>query len=61
MPATTTGANISAYWTDRFMSAYNAPLRQYLVAGHHMKTLAFHTISGAAMIDRFRYRECPRK
>jgi hypothetical protein len=25
--------NISAYWTERIMSAYNAPLRQYLTAG----------------------------
>jgi hypothetical protein len=53
--------NISAYWTERIMSAYNAPLRQYLVAGRYMETLAFHTVSGAAMIDRFGYRECPRR
>jgi hypothetical protein len=53
--------NISAYWTERMMSAYNAPLRQYLIAGRYTETLAFHTISGAAMIDRFGYRECPRK
>jgi hypothetical protein len=26
-----------------------------------MDTLAFHAISGAAIIDRFGYRECPRK
>jgi hypothetical protein len=32
--------NISAYWTERIMSAYNAPLRQYLTAGHYMDTLA---------------------
>jgi hypothetical protein len=25
--------NISAHWTERIMSAYNAPLRQYLTAG----------------------------
>ena len=53
--------NISAYWTDRMMRSYNAPLRQYLLAGHYTETLAFHTISGAAMIDRFGYKECPRK
>jgi hypothetical protein len=52
--------NISAFWTERMMSNYNAPLRQYLIAGHYTETLAFHTISGAAMIDRFGYRECPR-
>lgn len=52
---------ISTYWTERIMSAYNAPLRRYLTAGRHMETLAFHTVSGAAMIDKFGYRECPRK
>jgi hypothetical protein len=52
--------NISAYWTERMMSNYNAPLRQYLIAGHYTETLAFHTISGAAMIDKFGYKECPR-
>jgi hypothetical protein len=52
---------ISAYWTARFMRAYNAPLRRYLAAGHYMETLEFHTVSGAAVIDRFGYRECPRK
>ena len=52
---------ISAYWTDRIRSAYNAPLRQYLTAGRYMETLAFHTVSGAAMIDRFGYKECPGK
>ena len=50
---------ISAYWTARFMRAYNAPLRRYLGAGHYMETMEFHTVSGAALIDRFGYRECP--
>jgi len=53
--------NISAGPTQRMLSAYNAALRQYLVNGHYMETLAFHTISGAAMIDRFGYKECPRQ
>jgi hypothetical protein len=35
--------NISACWTDRIMSGYSAPLRQYLIAGHYMETPAFHT------------------
>jgi len=43
------------------MSAYNALLRRYLAAGRYMETLAFHSVSGAAMIDRFGYRECPRR
>jgi len=34
-----------AYWIDRIMSAYNAPLRRYLTAGRYMETLAFHTVA----------------
>jgi hypothetical protein len=51
---------ISAVSTQRMLAAYNAPLRQYLESGHYMETLAFHTISGAQIIDRFGYKECPR-
>jgi hypothetical protein len=53
--------NISAVSTNRMLSAYNASLRQYVVDNHYMDTLAFHAISGAAIIDKFGYRECPRK
>lgn len=53
--------NIHAGSTQRMLSAYNAALRQYVVNGHYMETLAFHTISGAAIIDKFGYRECPRQ
>ncbi len=52
--------NIHAGSTQRMMNAYNGSLRQYLVNGRYMETLAFHTISGAAMIDKFGYKECPR-
>ena len=52
---------ISPRWTAHFMSTYNAPLRRYLAAGRYMETLEFHTVSGTAMIDRFGYKECPRK
>lgn len=52
--------NIHAGSTQRMLSAYNAALRQYLVNGHYMETLAFHTISGATMIDKFGYRQCPK-
>jgi hypothetical protein len=47
--------------TRRKLAAYSPPLRDYLVSGGHMTTLAFHTVSGAAMIDRFGYKECPRR
>ena len=52
---------IHAGSTARMMGAYNAALRQYLTAGGHMDTLAFHAIPGATMIDRFGYKECPRR
>jgi hypothetical protein len=43
------------------LNAYNAALRQYVVDNHYMDTLAFHTISGAMIIDKFGYKERPRK
>lgn len=43
------------------LSAYNAKLRNYVVSNHYMDTLAFHTISGADIIDKFGYKECPRR
>jgi hypothetical protein len=52
--------NLNAFSTQRMLSAYNASLRQYVVANHYMDTLAFHSISGAAIIDKFGYKECPR-
>jgi len=52
--------NIHAGSTQRMLSAYNASLRQYLLDNHYMDTLAFHTIPGSMIIDRFGYRECPR-
>jgi hypothetical protein len=53
--------NINAFSTNRMLSAYNAALRQYVVDHHYMDTLEFHAISGAAIIDKFGYRECPRQ
>jgi hypothetical protein len=52
--------NINAASTQRMLSAYNARLRRYLIAGHYMETLEFHSIPGSDIIDRFGYRECPR-
>jgi hypothetical protein len=52
--------NLNAASTARMMNAYNASLRQYLTNGGYMDTLAFHTIPGSAMIDRFGYKACPR-
>jgi hypothetical protein len=52
--------NISAQYTNHMLDAYNAKLRNYLSSNGYMNTLAFHTISGADMIGRFGYRECPK-
>ena len=53
--------NINAGSTQRMLSAYNASLRQYVLDNHYMDTLAFHTIPGSMIIDKFGYRECPRR
>jgi hypothetical protein len=53
--------NINATSTNRMLNAYNARLRRYVVDHHYMDTLEFHAISGAVIIDRFGYRECPRR
>jgi hypothetical protein len=47
--------------TNRMLNAYNPSLRQYVVDNHYMDTRAFHAISGATIIDKFGYKECPRK
>ena len=52
---------INAASTQRMLSAYNPKLRQYVMDNHYMDTLAFHTISGADIIDKFGYRQCPRR
>lgn len=52
---------INAGSTQRMLNAYNSALRQYLVNGRYMETLAFHTISGRDIIDKFGYKECPRR
>lgn len=46
--------------TQRMLNAYNAKLRQYVVANGYLTKLEFSTISGARIIDEFGYKECPR-
>jgi hypothetical protein len=53
--------NPSPSKTEHMLAAYNPQLREYVVSHHYMETLAFHAISGADMIRKFGYRECPRK
>lgn len=49
---------ITAQYTNHMLAAYKPALRNYLVANGYVKTLDFHTISGAEMISKFGYREC---
>lgn len=53
--------NITATATNRILNAYNASLRNYVVANHYMDTLDFHTMSGRDLIQKFGYRACPPK
>jgi hypothetical protein len=53
--------NASPSNTQHMLAAYNSRLREYVTANHYMDTLAFHAISGRDMIQKFGYRECPRK
>ena len=51
--------NVSPSLTVHMLDAYKPRLRAYLTANRYMDTLEFHTISGADMIRKFGYRECP--
>ena len=46
--------------TQRMLNAYNPKLRQFVTERGYMSKLDFSVISGADMIDKFGYRECPR-
>jgi len=52
---------VSASATEHVLAAYNAKLRAYLMSNHYMDTLEYRAISGRDLIDKFGYRECPRK
>jgi hypothetical protein len=51
---------INAGSTQRMLNAYNPKLRQYVTEKGYLAKLEFSTISGADIIDKFGYRECPR-
>ena len=53
--------NVSASLTSHMLGAYHASLRDYVTAHHYMDTLEFHAISGRDLIQKFGYRECPKK
>jgi hypothetical protein len=52
--------NVTAKATNHLLAAYRPALRDYLVSKHYVDTLAFHTISGRELIDKFGYRACPK-
>ena len=52
--------NVTAKSTNHMLAAYKPAPRQYLVSNHYMDTLAFHTISGRELIDKFGYKVCPK-
>lgn len=52
-------AGNDAIATSRMMNSYNSKLQTYLTAKGAMNTKAFHTISGADMINKFGYKACP--
>jgi hypothetical protein len=52
---------ISMTSTSHMLGAYNERLRSYIVANRAMDTFAFHAVSGRDIIEKFGYRECPRK
>jgi hypothetical protein len=43
------------------LNSYNAKLRNYLVSNGYVDSFEFHTISGKDIIQKFGYRECPKK
>jgi hypothetical protein len=49
----------SASSTRAMLAAYKPKLRRYLLDGHHVDSRKYHTLSGATLIDRFGYLECP--
>jgi hypothetical protein len=56
-----TSRRITASATNHMLSTYNDRLASYVMANHYMDTLEFHAISGRDMIEKFGYRECPRR
>jgi hypothetical protein len=47
-------------FTNRMLASYRPGLRSYVTANHFMDTSELHSISGAEIIQKFGYRECPK-
>jgi hypothetical protein len=54
-------ARNGAPFTNRMLNSYRPSLRSYVSANHFMDTEELHPISGADIIQKFGYRECPGK
>jgi hypothetical protein len=48
-------------FTNRMLNSYRPGLRSYVTANHFMDTAELHSISGAEIIRKFGYRQCPSK
>ena len=52
---------ISVSSTAHMRAAYNAPLRRYLDEHHGMERRRYFNVTGRDMIEKFGYRECPKR
>lgn len=52
---------ISVSSTRHMRAAYNERLRRYLDEHYGMETRRYFTVSGQEMIEKFGYRECPKR
>ena len=46
---------------SKMLNSYKPMLRSFLIANHYVDTFEFHAISGRDIIQKFGYRECPKK
>ena len=61
MAAAAAKGEISVSSTRHMRAAYNERLRLYLDEHHGMETRGYFNISGQDMIEKFGYRECPKR
>jgi|SRR4051794_30834047 hypothetical protein len=52
---------ISVSSTRHMRAAYNPALRRYLDEHHAMESRRYFAVTGADLIEKFGYRECPKK
>ena len=47
--------------TAQMASMYNGALRDYVESNHYLDSRTLHAIPGSVIIDRFGYKECPKR